>query len=129
MFADATMANGLVLMIPLPWTSGLGATTGPLQTFSVFHWRPGGSDPEPGVIGPVTTPLEGETETTLEALNELEPLDEEAVPVTGPTPPLAPMEAPRIFVDPGGTGTFSSWHTVVDVVVAELLEAGVLEMA
>jgi hypothetical protein len=28
-----------------------------------------------------------------------------------------------------GVGTFTSWQTVVEVVVGEVLEAGVLEMA
>jgi hypothetical protein len=54
-FADATIPNGFVLIVPLPLTSGLGATTGPLHMRSVFHWKPGGSDPLPGVAGMVIT--------------------------------------------------------------------------
>jgi hypothetical protein len=129
MFADATMANGLVLMTPLPLTCGLGATIGPLHTLSVFHWRPGGSDPEPGVNVPETDPLEAETETALEPLNELEPLNGEEDPLTMLPPPFVPIEAPPTLPEPVGAGTFTSWQTVVDVVVGEVLEAGVLEMA
>ena len=44
-------------------------------------------------------------------------------------PPFVPMEAPPTLLEPVGTGTFNSWQTVVEVVVGEALEAGVLEMA
>ena len=110
-------------MTPLPLTCGLGATIGPLQTLSVFHWRPGGSDPDPGVDVPETDPLEAETETALEPLNE-----EEDSPTMLP-PPFVPMEAPPTLPEPVGVGTFTSWQTVVEVVVGEVLEAGGLEMA
>ena len=116
-------------MTPLPLTCGLGATIGPLQTFSVFHWSPGGSDPDSGVAGTETAPLEAETEKELDPPDELEPLNEEEEPLTMLPPPFVPLEVPPTPPEPVETGTFSSRQTVVDVVVGEVLEAGVLEMA
>ena len=41
-----------------------------------------------------------------------------------PPPPSAPMETPLTLREPVGTGTLTSWQTVVDVVVGDASSGG-----